>query len=55
MNAKDIRDMVSDVHIWGGNAFTLAMKVMEKQREDDALIAESLEHSDVAEAIRAAP
>lgn len=53
MNAKEVRDIVSNIALWGGNAFTLAMLIAERQRADDAAIAEGLGQTDVAEAIRA--
>jgi hypothetical protein len=54
MTAKEVRDLVNNINLWGGNAFTLAMRVAEKQREDDAAKAEELGQPEVAEAIRAA-
>lgn len=54
MTAKEVRDVVNNIGLWGGNAFTLAMRVAEKQREDAAAIAESMGQPEVAEAIRAA-
>lgn len=52
MDAKQLRDMVTDFSSWGGNTFTLAMLIMQKQKEDDAVIAESLGQDMVADAIR---
>lgn len=54
MTAKEVRDMVNNIGLWGGNAFTLAMRVAEQQRQDDAALADSLSQPEVAEAIRAA-
>ena len=54
MTAKEVRDIVNNIGLWGGNAFTLAMLIAQRQREDDALAAEGLGQQDVAEAIRAA-
>jgi hypothetical protein len=54
MTAKEVRDLVNNISAWGGNAFTLAMKVAEQQRQDAAEIAESMGQPEVAEAIRAA-
>lgn len=53
MNAKEVRDLVNDLSQWGGNAYTLAMRIAERQREDDAQIAESHGQPEVVEAIRA--
>lgn len=54
MTNKEVRDAVSNFSSWGGNAFTLAMLVVQQEREDAAVIAESLGHQDVADAIRQA-
>jgi hypothetical protein len=54
MTAKEVRDLVTNISAWGGNAFTLAMRVAEQQRQDDATIAETLGQAEVAESIRAA-
>ncbi len=54
MTAREVRDLVSNISLWGGNAFTLAMRIAAQQREDDATIAEAAGHPEIAEAIRAA-
>lgn len=54
MTAKEVRDMVNNIGLWGGNAFTLAMRIAEQQRQDDAAIAENMGQPEVAEAVRAA-
>lgn len=54
MTAKEVRDMVNNIGLWGGNTFTLAMRIAEQQRDDAAKIAENMSQPEVAEAIRAA-
>ena len=54
MNNKDLLDMVKDFPAWGGNTYTLASQIMQRQREDAALIAESMGKQEVADAIRGA-
>lgn len=54
MTNKQVVDIVNDLKEWGGNAYTLATIVAQRQREDDALIAESNDAQAVADAIRAA-
>lgn len=44
--------MVNNFPAWGGNAYTLAVMVAQKQKEDIAAQVESLGHQDVADAIR---
>ena len=54
MNNKLVVEIVNNVQEWGGNAYMLAVIVAQRQREDDALIAESNAAQEVADAIRAA-
>ena len=51
---KELVELVKDFPAWGGNTFTLANLILQRQREDDAQIAESLNQQEVADAIRAA-
>ena len=44
--------MVNDFQLWKGNTYTLAVMVMQRQKEDDAQTAEAMGGNDVAEAIR---
>lgn len=52
MTSKELVALVNNFNAWGGNTFTLAMLVVQQQKEDDALISESLGQQDVADAIR---
>lgn len=54
MTTKELLEMVNDFRSWSGNTYTLAVMVANRQREDDAIIAESFEQQSVAEAIRLA-
>lgn len=54
MTNRDLLDVVADFPSWGGNTYTLANLILQKQREDDALLAESLGQQEVADAIRGA-
>ena len=54
MTNKDLLEMVKDFPAWGGNTYTLASQIMQRQREDDALIIEAAGHQECADAIRAA-
>ena len=54
MTNKDVVEAVNNFASWGGNAFTLAMVLVQKQREDDAQAAEALGQQEVADAIRSA-
>ena len=52
MTNKDVLDVVNNFPSWGGNTFTLAMMLVQKQREDDAQLAEAMGQQEVADAIR---
>lgn len=54
VNAKDLLDVVNDIGQWKGNAYTLAAIVMERQRQDDAKIAENAGQPELAADILAA-
>jgi hypothetical protein len=52
MTNKDLIDLVNNFQSWGGNTFTLAMQICQRQREDDAQLAESAGQQELADAIR---
>lgn len=54
MTNKELLEVVNNFSAWGGNTYTLANLILQKQREDDALLAESLGHQETADAIRSA-
>ena len=54
MTNKEMLELVNDFRAWGGNTFTLAMMIVQRQREDDAGLAEEHGANEVAEAIRSA-
>ena len=53
MTSKDIIELVADFAAWQGNTYALAVLVAQRQREDDALIAEANGQMEVADLIRA--
>lgn len=53
MTNKDLIALVSDFAAWSGNTYTLAVLISQRQREDDAAIAEANGQQEVADAIRA--
>lgn len=54
MTNKEMLDLVNDFPAWGGNAFTLAMQIVQRQREDDAVLAETAGYQALADHIRQA-
>ena len=52
MTSKEIIELVSDFSVWQGNTYTLAVLIAQRQREDDALIAEGAGQQEVADSIR---
>ncbi len=50
MTTKELIDLVNDFPSWKGDAFKLAVLVMHRQKEDDALLADAV--PEIAEAIR---
>lgn len=51
MTSHELVELVNDFSAWKGNTFTLAMLIMQKQKADDAALAE--QHSqEAADAIR---
>lgn len=50
MTNKELIELVNDFAQWKGDSFRLASLVMHRQREDDAMLAESV--PEIAEAIR---
>jgi len=53
MTSKELIELVADFAAWQGNTYTLAVLIVQKQREDDALIAEVSGQQEVADLIRA--
>lgn len=50
MTTKELIELVNDFSQWKGDTFRLASLVMHRQREDDAVLAESV--PEIADAIR---
>lgn len=42
MTPQELIHMVNDFAAWKGNTYTLAMMVLQQQREDDAALAETV-------------
>jgi hypothetical protein len=53
MTSKEIIELVADFSAWQGNTYSLAVLIAQRQREDDAAIAEANGQQEVADAIRA--
>ncbi len=53
MTNKALLELVNNFPSWGGNTFTLAMQILQRQREDDAQLAEAAGQQELADAIRA--
>jgi hypothetical protein len=53
MTNKELIELVADFSAWQGNTYTLAVLIAERQRNDDAVIAEIAGQQEVADAIRA--
>jgi hypothetical protein len=53
MTSKELIELVADFGAWQGNTYALAVLVAQRQREDDAAIAESNGQQEVADLIRA--
>lgn len=51
-NERDIKEIVDDFQAWTGNAYTLAMLIFRKTRDDDVAVVESLGLPEAAEALR---
>lgn len=54
MTNKQVVEIVNDFGAWGGNVYTLAVMIAQRQRDDYAFIAESNDAQAVADAIGAA-
>jgi hypothetical protein len=52
MTTKDLIELVKDFGSWRGDVYTLATLVYQRQKEDDAAIAEQLGDQATADAIR---
>ncbi len=53
MTSKELIELVADFSAWQGNTYTLAVLIAQRQRDDDAAIAESMGQQEVAAAITA--
>jgi hypothetical protein len=53
MTSKEIIELVADFGAWQGNTYSLAVLIAQRQREDDAAIAEANGQQETADAIRA--
>jgi hypothetical protein len=53
MTSNEIIELVADFSAWQGNTYSLAVLIAQRQREDDAVIAEANGQQESADAIRA--
>jgi phage protein U len=53
MTNKEIIELVADFPAWQGNTYALAVLIAQRQREDDAVLAEGMGQQEVADSIRA--
>jgi hypothetical protein len=53
MTSKELIELVADFPVWQGNTYALAVLVAQRQRDDDATIAEGMGQQEVADSIRA--
>lgn len=53
MTNKELIELVADFPTWQGNTYALAVLIAQRQREDDAVLAEGMGQQEVADSIRA--